>query len=92
MVEPTVVVVQRIAPERSLPNSSLLLESVQGAASVLPANMFSVYEPLVLNGCRDTVALPLISPGRTTRPRNVFLLTAISPFYPVDSQSRSWLS
>ena len=68
MVDPTVVGVQRIAPERSLPNSSSLLASVQGAASVLPANMFSVYDPLVLNACLDTVALPLTLPGRTTRP------------------------
>jgi hypothetical protein len=40
MVDPTVVGVHRIMPERSLPTSSLLLLSVQGAASVLPANMF----------------------------------------------------
>jgi hypothetical protein len=72
MVDPTVVGVQRIAPEMSLPYSSLLLVSVQGAASVRPANMFSVYDPLVLNACLETVALPVTLPGRTTRPLNVF--------------------
>ena len=77
MVDPTVSGTQRIAPERSLPNRSVLLASVQGAESVLPANMFSMYDPLVLKGSLDTVALPESLPARTTRPLNVFFVMMI---------------
>jgi hypothetical protein len=31
-----------------------------------------MYDALVLNGCLDTVALPVTLPERTTRPLNVF--------------------
>ena len=49
MVDPTVVGVQRIAPDRSFPNSSLLLASVQGAESLRRA---------MLAGARDCLSRP----------------------------------
>jgi hypothetical protein len=43
--------------------------------------MLSMYDPLVLNGCLDTVALPVTFPARTTRPLNVFFAMIGTSFF-----------